>query len=169
MHSVVLLAALTGVGADEKSQSPVWVTDYAAARKQGEAEKKPLVLFIASGKAGWEKVGQNGLSEDAKRVLAAQYVCVYINAATDEGKDMAKALEMTEGLGIVISDGTGKLQAFRHEGDLANSDLTRYLQRFADPDRVVRSTESSPGNHSGASSAFSPGYCPSCSGGRRIR
>jgi hypothetical protein len=81
------------------------------------------------------------LGEEAKRVLSAEYICVYIDTTAAAGKRLAAAFEISEGPGIVISDATGDLQAFRHAGELGGDDLVRYLRRYAAPGRVVRSTE----------------------------
>jgi hypothetical protein len=51
---------------------------------------------------------------------------------------------MSDGLGIVISSRKGDLQAFRHEGDLSNAQLVRYLRKYADPAYVVRATHENP-------------------------
>jgi hypothetical protein len=45
-------------------------------------------------------------------------------------------------MGLVISDRSGKIQAYHHDGGLAASDLAAKLERFADPDLEVQSTES---------------------------
>jgi hypothetical protein len=143
--SLVLLALTGSASAIDAVPNPSWNRDYAMARKQGENEKKPLVVVVGSGQDGWNKLAQDGsLSDEAKKILTSDYVCFYIDTATEEGKRQARDFEISDALGIVISDRTGNRQAFRHEGDLANRDLSRYLRRFADPDRVVRVTETNP-------------------------
>src|SRR5262249_11839992 len=73
-----------------------------------------------------------------------KYIPVFVNTDTDAGKRLARAFEMSSGKGIVISDRTGALQAFWHEGDLSNQNLARYLQRYSDPNLAVRTTEMNP-------------------------
>ena len=51
---------------------------------------------------------------------------------------------MEDDRGIVISSSSGKLQAFRHEGELRNEDLARYLRRFSAPNLVILHTETNP-------------------------
>jgi hypothetical protein len=43
-------------------------------------------------------------------------------------------------VGIVLSDRTGNLQAFYHDGDISKADLDKWVTRFADPSVGVRST-----------------------------
>jgi hypothetical protein len=162
MYTSILLVALTSVSAPvEGTKAPSWSQDYTAARKQAIGEKKPLAVFLAPGKGAWDKIGQDGVSADANNVLASKYVCVHVDTSTSAGKVLAAAFEIPSGLGIVISDRTGDVQAFRHEGDLANQDLVRYLSTYSDPNRVVVATESNPG-HSQQGSCSS---CSSCSTG----
>jgi hypothetical protein len=63
---------------------------------------------------------------------------------------LARDFEINEFRGIVISNSTGELQAFRHEGNLRNEDLTYYLERFSDPNLAVSHTQTNPPerNHS---------------------
>src|SRR5262249_39112171 len=60
--------------------------------------------------------------------------------STEAGKRTASDFEMPGGKGIIISDRTGGVQAFRHEGDLTNADLHAYLQRYTG-DRAITRTE----------------------------
>jgi hypothetical protein len=143
--SIVLLALTSSTSAFDAVPSPSWNRDYASARKQGENEKKPVVVVVASGQDGWNKLARDGsLSDETKKILTNDFICVYVDTATEEGKRLAREFEISDALGIVISDRTGNRQAFRHEGDLANRDLSRYLRRYADPDRVVHVTETNP-------------------------
>jgi hypothetical protein len=147
MYASVLLIALTGPLTLNTSKEPVWLNDYAAACKQSQKLGKPLALFVGSGSAGWNRMSRDGqLSEDTAEILAKKYVCIYVDTNRNEGHELAVALEMPNHLGIVISDSTGTYQAFRHEGDLRAQDLNRYLHRYSDPQRVVTTTESNPGD-----------------------
>lgn len=146
MFTSVMYFALAGFGASLEAETPAWQTDYRQARQQAAAEQKPLVVVIGSGETGWQKLAREGFAANIKQLLNEQYRCVYINAATEEGQQLARAFEMSSGLGIIISDRSGVLQAFRHEGDLRNEALTAYLQRFADPQLVVQTTVTNPGD-----------------------
>lgn len=158
MHTSVLLFALSGVfGPGMSSGEPFWLGDYGSAQQLGRTEQKPLAVFLGSGSDGWRQLSREGrLGEEAKRILAAEYVCVYIDTAHGPGKQLATAFEIPPGPGIVISDRTGDLQAFRHAGNLGNEDLVRYLRRYAEPDRVVRRTESNPQGHPNTPLTYQP-------------
>jgi hypothetical protein len=66
---------------------------------------------------------------------------------------------MSQPRGIVISDSTGKLQAFRHEGNLRDEDLVYYLERFSNADLIVLHTETNPPERSSFTPATSsPGF-----------
>lgn len=58
-------------------------------------------------------------------------------------------------------NGKRATMAFYQEGDLAKSDLSRYLARYSDPDRVLQFTESNPGHKAPAA-----GCVGGCCGGR---
>jgi hypothetical protein len=144
MHtSITLVAALaTCLSAATPAPSPTWHDDYGEARTIGENEKKPLALVIGSGQAGYGKLCEEGqLNADVKRLLATHFVCLYVDVATTKGQNLAKALAIDSGKGLVLSDRTGYLQAFYHDGDLSTNDLTKALTRFSDANLVVKSTE----------------------------
>jgi hypothetical protein len=176
MYTSILLAALSTVAPSaDLAAAPSWSTDYYAANKQAATAKKPLAVVLGTGEKGYEKLDRAGkLSDDAKAVLAAKYLCVYVDTASPAGQRLAKAFDMPSGQGIVISDRTGDLQAFRMEGDLAAADMVRYLERYADPERVLRATETNRTSRTssyepapyGATNFVAPSYCPSCSRGR---
>jgi len=183
MYTSILLLALSAAPAADLT-TPSWSTDYFSASKQSATAKKPLAVVLGTGEAGWEKLDRDGkLTDEAKGLLASKYVCVYLNTDTPEGKRFAKAFEMPDGRGIVISDRAGDVQAFRHEGDLSSRELARNLERYAETDRPVRVTETTatqrtsyyaPGAPAPAAPGYAPpayyptmnpGYFPSCSRG----
>jgi hypothetical protein len=145
MYTSILVLAFSGFVSSANPDTPAWLNDYYTAVQQGAAQKKPVAVFLASGANGWKKLGNEGsLSREAQRLLASQYVCVHVDTATLEGKRLARAFDIPGGLGIVISDRTGQLQAFSHEGDLIDAKMVRYLQRYGDPQYVVSTTETNP-------------------------
>lgn len=164
---VLALAVATAAPADNVS----WMTDYSAAIEKGSKEGKPVAVIIGTGKAGWNKLSAEGqLTDESLQILKQSYVPVYIDARTEAGKALADAFGVPEGVGIVLSDRTGKLQAFRHEGDLPDSRIAQYLERFADPTLVVQTTVSNPSRRSnygpgGAAAGYCP-TCPTCPNGR---
>jgi len=102
-------------------------------------------VFVGYGKNGWNRVSQEGaLGQEVKRLLERNYICVYIDTNLQAGKQMASAFEIVKGTGLVVSDHTGKYQAFYHQGDLPNDQLLRYLRKYAEPNRIVRATETNP-------------------------
>jgi hypothetical protein len=151
MNTSFLLIALASVcGPVVPPEGPSWVGDYRSARRVGQSEHKPLAVFLGSGPDGLPRLG-----EEAKRILATEYVCVYVDTAAAPGKRLAADFEFPAGRGVVLSDRACAKQAFRHAGALGDADLARSLRRYADPDRVVRRTETS-----GASRAKSPARRP---------
>jgi hypothetical protein len=122
--------------------SPAWETDYNQARIVSQNEKKPLAVIIGSGDQGFQKLCKDGqLGEGVRKLLVNNYICVYVDASTSHGKKLAADFAILKGKGMVISDRTGSLQAFHHDGDLSAADLTKSLKRYADPNHVVKTTE----------------------------
>ena len=109
MHTLIVLVALTGLMAPtEGTSAPTWLSDYSQARRQGAAQKKPLAVFLSSGKESWgRRVTQGSVGGEVRRLLASRYVCVSVDTTTEEGRRLASAFEMPNGLGLVISDRSG--------------------------------------------------------------
>jgi hypothetical protein len=140
--SIVLFALAGFLVPTAATEEPTWLREYGFARQQGREKSKPVAVFVGTGKTGWEEVAREGrLGKDVKRLLAENYVCLYVNKDEEAGKSLASQLDITDGPGLVISSHGGSVQAFRHEGDLDNEDLATYLQKYADPDREVRGTD----------------------------
>jgi hypothetical protein len=164
MHTSIIVLAFSGFAPTAEVDRLTWLNDYYAAVEQGAERNRPVAVFLASGQNGWKKVARGNLSSEAQRVLASQYVCVHVDTATPEGRRLARAFEIPSGLGIVISDRTGQLQAFSHEGDLSDAKMVRYLRRYGDPWYVVSTTETNPSGHVegiyGWDSYAPPAYAP---------
>jgi hypothetical protein len=144
MFTSAVLVALSGLLAQGEMipERPTWLNDYGVASKRGIAEQKPLAVFIGTGEAGWEKISKDGeLGKEAKRLLEAHYVCVYVDMSKKDGRTLAEEFAISESAGLVISDRSGKLQSFRHDGTLKPSELERGLRRYADPNWVSTATE----------------------------
>jgi hypothetical protein len=121
---------------------PSWHSDYPTAVAQGVRENKPLAVFLAPGPASWERVIRDGtLSPDAQRLLQSKYVPVYLNTDTPQGKNLASSFELPGGVGLVLSDREGLRQAYWHEGLVEDQDLTRALERHADPEGPALKTD----------------------------
>jgi hypothetical protein len=173
-----LTVALASLLVSATPDAPSWQSDYKSARQAAERDQKPIAVFISRGDTGYEQLGQGGkLTTAAQSLLKDKYVCLYVNLDTADGKKLAQNLEMTE-KGIVISSRGGSLQAFRHEGDLSEDLMSRYLRRYSDPTRVVTTTETNPPvieetapviGHTIPGTAYPAGYfpasgssCPNC-------
>jgi hypothetical protein len=155
MTNSLVLFALSGALAAATTETPAWHTDYGRARQLGRATGRPLVVVVGSGQEGWGQLSKDGkLGQEVNRLLAANYVCVYVNAAETKGQTLAAALEIT-GPGLVISDRSGEVQALHHQGSLPETTLAEQLRRHADPTRVVQHTESNAAQR--VSRYYSPG------------
>jgi hypothetical protein len=137
MCTSLVLFALSGVFTPAVTEGPQF-NDYGVGMRRSERENKPIAVFIGSGKKGWENLSQEGkLSKSVQAKLSSDYVCVYIDAKEQE--ELAAAFEV-HGTGLIISSAGGRLQAFRHEGELADEDLEYYLGTYSDRERVVKHT-----------------------------
>jgi hypothetical protein len=131
-----------------------------------------LAVFVGRGADGWGQVSDSGkLGTEARGLLGDKFVCLYVDRDTKEGQQLAEAFELTPDVpGLVISDSTGDLQAFRHSGRLTPDDLSRYLRTYSDTARTVTRTDmvgqesvrSYPPN--AAAGQYYPSFssCPSC-------
>src|SRR5690242_1336824 len=108
--SLVTAAVAVLVTPGVPAGSPAWQPDYRTALAQSAEQRKPVAVFIARGTDGFAQLTTDGgLGADAARVLRQSYVCLYVDTATDSGKELSKAFGLTKGL--VISDKTGGAQA----------------------------------------------------------
>lgn len=129
MISTSLAAVVVGLTA--VATVPDWQTDYRVALARVSAEHKPVAVFIAAGTNGYAKLVSEGqLGTDATGLLSQQYVALHVDTTTPAGRQTAQSFGMTEGL--VISDRTGGVQAYRHEGPLSQAELTSSLRALAE-------------------------------------
>ena len=142
MYTSIVLFAFAGFSSTaENVVAPSWLTDYPQARKQGAMEKKPLAVFVGNGEGGFHKLSQEGqLNNTIKKTLANHYVCVYLDSGSQSQQALIKALAITKGQGLVLSDRTGGLQAFHHDGTLSTAELSKQLSHFAASEVEVRTT-----------------------------
>jgi hypothetical protein len=139
--SIVLVALTSSVAASAPVENLTWEKNYVQARQLGQTGKKPLAVIFGSGLKGFDKLSRDGqFNSEIQQALGDKYVCVYVDVSTDEGKKLASTFEVTSGTGVVLSNRSGDLQAFHHDGQLSNADLSKWLTRFADPSVVVRTT-----------------------------
>jgi hypothetical protein len=141
MYTSVVMVALAGLSAAPQEAPPKvsWEASYAVAYQKGQQMNKPLAVLVGSGVEGWQGVSTDkALSARALELLAARYVCVYVDTSKPAGRDLADQLEVRGKAGLVLSTRGGKSQAFSHQGQLTPTDLESALARYASPRRVVR-------------------------------
>jgi hypothetical protein len=132
------LAALVGALA-MAFPAPAWQPDYPTAYAQSSTAHKPLAVFIGHGSGGAGSVVTKGLTAEENKALADKFVALYVDADSAEGKKLATAFQITDGL--VISDATGGLQALKHGGAISQTELDGYLVKYAEPARQVTTTD----------------------------
>lgn len=132
--AVVLSAALAN-----EAPAPAWETNYARASETAIAQRKPLAVFIGRGEAGYTRVVGGTMPTEAGRLLAASYVSLYVNTDTAEGKTLAAAFGVSEGL--VISCRGCQVQALKYGGALPATDLAGYLTKYSAASTTVTTTE----------------------------
>jgi hypothetical protein len=178
MIGSTILVALTVLLSSPGAESLVWQKDYSAALQKGKETGKPLAVFMGKGANGWQSMAKEGkIDSKSAEVLAEKYVCLYVDLSDEAGKQLADSFELHATPGLVISGPGGVLQAYRHEGELPQTDLQQNLVRFADPTRAVTTTEGAPvqrvslypqsyqmtpGGLTSIPGWSQPGYCPSC-------
>jgi hypothetical protein len=133
MYPFLLMLTLTA--GELPAPAPGWNVDYLLARRRAAEVEKPLAVFIGLGEKGWQALGAEGqLSPEVYRLLAEQYVCVYLDASGWAGYAWAKAFDADGAPMLILSDRSGNYQAFRHVGALSNESLLEALQRYSPVD-----------------------------------
>lgn len=179
MNTSILTVVLASSLLAGQNGTPNWQSSYSHAQQIGTEQKKPIAVVFGSGANGWNKVVRDSApAAEVTQLLAAQYVCVYVDTASSAGKKLAEGFGITRDSGVVLSDRGGSVQAFWHQGDLTNQALTFYLQKYSSPNAVVRGTETlNPARTSFYPAAedtwnsvgTSSSYCPSCNNARGRR
>jgi uncharacterized low-complexity protein len=151
--AVVLSAAL----ANTEATAPAWETSYARAAESAVAQRKPLAVFIGRGEAGYTRLVGGDMPTEAGRVLASNYVALYVNTETTEGQRLATAFGVNEGL--VISSRCGRLQALKYGGPVPAVELAGYLTKYGAENVSVTTTETG-GTAVAAAAPVVVGGCP---------
>lgn len=139
MVSISSLTALVTLVTAAAPSAPSFQSNYSRAVALASEQHKPVAVFIGAGEAGYAKLVADGsLPAEATKTLQSQYVCLYVDTTTASGLELAGQFRMSEGL--VISDRTGGVQAFRHNGTISAADLTKSVRTYADPGVVVNTT-----------------------------
>jgi len=119
--STMALAGLLATGA--VGGSPDWAASYSTALTLADEHKKPVAIFLSRGEL--KELTKGELSSDVKKSLKTNFIAMKIDTTTDEGKGIAAAFGIAEGL--IISDKSGKLMSLRHEGPLTTNQVEKYL------------------------------------------
>jgi hypothetical protein len=127
---VFVLSAFLGT-ADDPS---LWQSTYAEAERVAAQENKSVAVFLTPGQMN--QLIPGGVNQQAREMLSKNYVAVMVDTTTPEGQTLARAFEITNGQGLVLSDRGGVHQAFWYQGNLNNQDLVRNLQKFANQTNV---------------------------------
>src|SRR5689334_3037166 len=121
MYTSLLLVSLSGLGAVPSEALPAltWQQDYSRALEDAQRASKPMAVFFARGKQGWDGLLTDGkLGKEAEQLLRAHYVCVYVDQDSKAGKSLTADFNMS-GAGLVVSSRGGEAQAYRHQGTLS--------------------------------------------------
>src|SRR5689334_16221108 len=127
MFTAMALVALLGY----QTNNPGWLDDYSAARAKVTVAGKPMAVFVGSGKAGWESAVRDGFDPAVSKLLAEKFVCLYVDASTAKGKSLAAAFQVGD-RGVVLSDRTGRTQAYSAAGTISRAELSRALVAYGD-------------------------------------
>lgn len=143
MHTslFVFALALGAIPLPRPSPELTWWRDYSVAQERGIKEQKPLAVFVGAGQGGYHELAKEGpLNDTVKRILAEKYVCVYVDTKSRSQESLAKALEVTQGKGLILSDRSGNIQAFHHDGQISEAELAKQLEHFSAPAVEIRAT-----------------------------
>jgi hypothetical protein len=114
------------------TQPPGWNDDYGLAVRQARAAKKPLAVFVGTGRDGWKAACSEGdLGPEVRRLLAEEYVCLYVDAGQAAHKELAQSFEAGQAPLLVLSSRCRAYQAYRHEGAQPTANLALALRRHA--------------------------------------
>lgn len=119
-------------GAAEKGamMGPMWMKDYATGLKCSREQHKPLAIFVGCGADGWRKVVRGGKpGAKVENMLGKEFVCVYLDAETPAGKQMAATLKVSDDMGVVLGDRAGTYIDHRHNGSMSEDELSDCLSR----------------------------------------
>ncbi len=144
MYTSMMTLALVGLLSGAKTEAVLtWQPDYQQARDLAAETHKPLAVFVGQGAGGFAQVMQDQpISAETTQLLSKDYVCLYVDQSTATGAKLAAKLALAGQTGLVISDRSGKYQAFHLTGSLPAPVVEQTLVRYADPKTKVARTES---------------------------
>ena len=131
------------------SATPHFETEYREAKALAAREQKPLIIVLGAGETAWSGIVTDGGPDvEALKSMHDSYVCIYVDTETDKGHRLAADFEFHNTPACIISDKTGELQAYRHEGPVTAATFSAVLRQYADPNRVIARTDSNQPNTS---------------------
>lgn len=141
MYTSVFASLCVGIMASAATAAPRLTEDYFSAMRQGQKEKRPLAVFVASGNGNWEKAVKEGKIEEAtKKLIERDYILVYLDKDKAAARKLVDQFGIHSSQGLVLSDRAGQLQAFHFDGAIGEGELRQQLEKFADPQIEVKST-----------------------------
>lgn len=155
MYTSIMGVALAAAFASANTLAPAWLQDYRQARELGEKEHKPLVVVIGSGKTPWANLSKVAEQDGTiNQTLRTSYVCLFVDVDNAEGQKLAKFFGMNQGL--VISDKSGEVQAYRQAGELTAAQVAQALTAH------VKGEVAKPAIFQPTSYPSFGGDCPNC-------
>src|SRR4051812_47616696 len=82
MFSTTFAAVVLSAALAEAPSVPAWESNYARASETAVAQRKPLAVFIGHGEGGYSRLVGGDMPTEAGRLLAANYVALYVNTDT---------------------------------------------------------------------------------------
>ena len=73
---------------------------------------------------------REGFDPAVSKLLADKFVCLYVDSTTAKGRALAAAFQVGD-RGVVLSDRTGKTQAYSAAGTISRAELSRALLAYA--------------------------------------
>ncbi len=107
---------------------PEWTDSYGKALAQAGEKNKPVAVFLAAGDMKTLTNGQ-ALGTATLKSLKSDYIAVRIDTTTADGKKVAEAFGISQG--VVLSDRSGKQMALKHDGTLTPEQVAEYLTKYA--------------------------------------
>ncbi len=142
MHFWTVFALTTSLYSANVPQKVNWLTNYQMARTISADQKKPLVVIVGKGESGWDQVIQDGkLDMNLMQKMARSYVYLYIDSTSEQGAKLAKGLDVHQSNGLIITNRSGDLQAFYHDGQIKQSQMENLLDKYQDIAQVITTTD----------------------------
>lgn len=134
---------------------PEWTESYGKAIAQAGEKHKPVAVFLSPGDPNKLTKGK-GLGVEVLKSLKAGYIPVRIDTTSEDGKKLADAFGINQG--VILSDRTGKQVALKFEGTITSEELSGYLTKYADQKEIVTTEFASTGSTAAQPQYYQPQY-----------